>query len=490
MTRIAVGGLWHETNTFATPPTTMEDFQVLRGDEIPHQLRGTRTPIGGILNWASAAEVAVVPTVFAWALPSGIVGSDVYETLASQLVEEMTRPRADGVLLDLHGAMVAGGCEDVEADLLHRLRRTIGSTPIGVVLDFHANTSQAFVNAVDVLSGYDTYPHVDVYDRGLEVGELVMRLLRNDVEPSRVIVQPPLMIPPQAQATALGAMSEVMRRAHDAERDPAIVNVVVAAGFPYADIPCAGCSVVVTSNGGPGLARGVADELAQTLWDARDQFRVAQVPPDEAVAQALRVADGPVILVDSADNVGGGAPGDGTVLLEALLRARAKGAVISIVDPNVVTAARQAGEGAVITADVGGKTDARHGRPVPVRGRVVRLQRSDFAYRGSYMTGRRVQAGWAALLDVDGVLLVVRERKVMPFDQEELKVLSLEPARCRIIVVKSAIAWRAAYGSIARAVIEVDTPGVCAANLRGLPYRHVRRPVVPLDEGVRWSVRE
>src|SRR3989454_10820394 len=136
------------------------------------------------------------------------------------------------VLLDLHGAMVAGGCEDVEADLLHRLRRTIGSTPIGVVLDFHANTSQAFVNAVDVLSGYDTYPHADVYDRGLEAGELLIRLLRNDVEPSRVIVQPPLMIPPQAQATALGPMSEVMRRAHDAERDPAIVNVVVAAGFP------------------------------------------------------------------------------------------------------------------------------------------------------------------------------------------------------------------------------------------------------------------
>ena len=486
MTRIAVGGLWHETNTFASPFTTSEDFHVLRQEEIPRELRGTRTPIGGFLDWASLAGVAVVPAIFAWALPSGMVEAAIYETLASQFVEEIASLRPDGVLLDLHGAMAASGCEDVEADLLHRLRRAIGATPIGVVLDFHANTSPEFVSAVDVVAGYDTYPHIDPYDRGLEVGSLLMRFMHHEVNPSRAIVQPPLLIPPQAQGTAAGAMAEVMRRAHDEERDPAVVNIVVAAGFPYADVPCAGCSVVVTSNGAPDLARGVAGDLARVLWNSRDQFGVAQVPPDEAVAQALRVTDGPVILVDSADNVGGGAPGDGTVLLEALLRARAKGAVIPIVDPAVVTAARRAGEGAVIAADVGGKTDERHGRPVPVGGRVVRLQRGDFAYRGSYMTGRQVQAGWVALLDVDGVLVVVREQKVMPFDQEELSVLGLEPARCRIIVVKSAIAWRAAYGTIARVVIEVDTPGVCTANLKTLPYRRVRRPVAPLDEGITW----
>jgi len=486
MTRIAIGGLWHETNTFASPFTTSEDFHVLRQEEIPRELRGTRTPIGGFLDWASSAGVAVVPAIFAWALPSGIVEAAVYETLATQLVEEIASLRPDGVLLDLHGAMAAGGCEDVEADLLHRLRRAIGATPIGVVLDFHANTSSAFVSAVDAVAGYDTYPHVDPYDRGLEVGDLLMRLIHSEVNPSRAIAQPPLLIPPQAQGTAAGAMAEVMRRAHDAERDPAVVNIVVAAGFPYADVPCAGCSVVVTSNGGQDVAQDVAHELAQVLWNSRDRFRVVQVPPAEAVAQALQVTDGPVVLVDSADNVGGGAPGDGTVLLGALLRAQAKGAVIPIVDPGVVAAARQAGEGAIITADVGGKTDARHGHPVPIRGRVVRLQRGDFAYRGSYMTGRRVQAGWVALLDVEGVLVVVREQKVMPFDQEELKVLGLEPARCRIIVVKSAIAWRAAYGTIARAVIEVDTPGVCTANLETLPYRRVRRPVAPLDEGTTW----
>src|SRR5207247_3685848 len=168
-----------------SPFTTSEDFQVLRREEIPRELRGTRTQIGGFLDWASSAGVAVVPAIFAWALPSGIVEAAVYETLATQLVEEIASLRPDGVLLDLHGAMAASGCEDVEADLLHRLRRAIGATPIGVVLDFHANTSPEFVSAVDVVAGYDTYPHVDPYERGPEVGDLPMGLILREGTPSR-----------------------------------------------------------------------------------------------------------------------------------------------------------------------------------------------------------------------------------------------------------------------------------------------------------------
>lgn len=486
MTRIAICGLWHETNTFAGTATGPDDFHVLQGAEILSTLRGTRTPIGGFLDWTSAQGVEVLPTVFAWALPSGTVDARTYEALATRVVEETATARPDAVLMDLHGAMVAERCDDVEADLLGRVRDTLGSIPIGVVLDFHANTSAAFTRAVDIVTGYDTYPHVDPYDRGLETAELLGRLLDGAIQPARAWAQPPLLVPPQAQATSQAPMQDLMVRAHHSERDPAVLNVTVAAGFPYADVPCAGVSVVVTTNGAPDLARAMAEDLARAAWGAREAFAVMQLPPDEAVAQALRSTGGPVILVDSADNVGGGAPGDGTAVLDALLRARAEGAVVTVVDPDVVRAARACGEGGVVVAEVGGKSDSRHGRPVPIRGTVRRICQSDFTYRGSYMTGRRVESGWAALLDVGGVLLVVRERKVMPFDQEELRVLGIDPARVPIIVVKSAIAWRAAYEAMARAVIEVDTPGVCTANLRTLPYRRVRRPVAPLDEDVRW----
>jgi microcystin degradation protein MlrC len=281
-------------------------------------------------------------------------------------------------------------------------------------------------------------------------------------------------------------MSGLLARAHQAESQPGVLSVTIAAGFPYADIDHAGLSVVATTDGDGAAAQALADRLARAAWDARDEFRIEAVPPDDAVARAARHPRGPVILVDSADNVGGGAPGDGTTLLEALLRAGARNAVISVTDLDVVAKARQAGEGATIAAEVGGKTDNRHGRPVPIRARVMRLTRSEFVYKGSYMTGKRVNAGWAAVLDADGVYIIVRERKVMPFDAEELMVLGIEPRQCQIIVVKSAIAWRAAYEEMAAAVIEVDTPGVCTANLPSLPYAKVRRPVVPLDVHVSW----
>lgn len=488
MPRVAVGGLWHETNTFSATPTTLADFQVLESEAIPAALARTRTPIGGFLDAARAHGLELVPALFASALPAGTVTADAYAALAKRLVAHLRRINPDAVLLDLHGAMVAEGVDDVEGDLVRRLRLALGRRPIGCVLDLHANIAAEFVSQVDVVAGYDTYPHVDPYERGVEVAALLGRVLAGEIHPVSAYAQPPLLTVPQAQATDRPPMADLFHHAHEAERLPGMLTVTVAAGFPYADVPFAGLSVVATADGDADLAHRVAQDLARTAWEARAAFQVRNVPPDEAVTRALALAqgpgDGPVILVDVADNVGGGGPGDGAVLLDALLRAGAKGAVAALTDPEVVAAARRAGEGAPLEAAVGGKTDARHGPPVPVRGRVVRVARADFTYRGSYMTGRRVEGGWAALLEVDGVSLVVRERRVMPFDQEELRVLGIDPREARIIIVKSAIAWRAAYGDLARAAIEVDTPGVCTADLTTLPYRRVRRPVVPLDNAV------
>ncbi|MDR7534211.1 MAG: M81 family metallopeptidase [Armatimonadota bacterium] len=484
--RIAVGGLWHETNTFAAGRTGLEAFHVVEGAAMLSELAGTRTPLGGFLDAAAGRGIEIVPTLFAWALPSALVSAQAHRALAGRLLDRLVAARPGAVFLDLHGAMAAEDSDDVEGALLEGLRARLGMVPTGVVFDYHANTTARFAELVDVFAGYETYPHTDPYDRGREVYALLERLLAGEVRPLRAHAQPPLLLPPQVQATAEPPMREVLERAQAARQRQGVLALTVAAGFPYADVPQAGPSVVVTADRDGAVARVVADDLARALWDARDRFRAHSLPPDEAVARALARGDGPVVLVDSADNVGGGAPGDGTVVLDALLRAGARGAVVAIADPEVVAAARAAGEGAWLDAEVGGKTDARHGAPVPVRARVVRLAPTAFTYRGSYMTGRRVTAGWTAILDAGGVHIVVRERKVMPFDAEELRTLGLDPAAYRIIVVKSAIAWRAAYGAITREVIEVDTPGVCTANLQALPYRKVRRPVVPLDPEVAW----
>jgi microcystin degradation protein MlrC len=485
--RVAIGGLWHETNTFAAAPTIAADFEVHEGAALVDAFRGTRTPIGGFIEGGREAGFEIVPTLFASATPSGTIAREVYESLLSRFLVRLTEGKPDGILLDLHGAMVVEGIDDVEADQIARIRQRLGKLPIAAVLDFHANVGPAFVEQIDAFAGYDTYPHVDPYDRGLEMAELLSRLLAGKVRPVRARSQPPLLTVPQAQKTDSSPMRDLMDLAREAERKARVLTVTVAGGFPYADVPQAGLSVTVTTDGDAALAKEVADGIGRAAWEVRDRFRVENLPPDEAVARAMAVPQGPAILVDQADNIGGGSPGDGTVLLAALLRARAAGAVVTITDPEVVAAAKRAGVGATLDALVGGKTDGMHGPPVRVRARVARLGSGDFSYKGSYMTNRKVRAGDAALLEAEGVRILVRERKVMPFDRQEIEVMGVDPGACRMIVVKSALAWRAAYGDLARAVIDVDTPGICTARLETLPYRRLRRPVAPLDTMATWG---
>lgn len=476
--RVAIGGVWHETNTFAAAPTTLRDFEVHEGASIVESFRGTRTPLGGFLDHG----FDIVPVLFASATPSGTVARAAYEATAGPLVEKLATAKPEAILLDLHGAMVVEGIDEVEADLIGRIRRRLGAIPIGAVLDFHANLHAPFVERIDLFAGYDTYPHVDPYDRAREVAALLSRMLAGEIHPARAFAQPPLLTVPQSQRTDASPMRDLMEMAHEAEGRPGVLSVTVAGGFPYGDVPHAGVGVAAITDGEPALARRIADEIARAAWEARERFRIRNLSPKEAVARALREPVGPVVLVDQADNIGGGSPGDGTALLAELLEAKASGAVVTLTDPEAVALARDAGVGASLEVSLGGKTDRLHGAPVRVRARVMRLGCGDFSYKSSYMTKRRVTAGESAVLEADGVTILVRERKVMPFDRQEIEVMGIDPAACRILVVKSALAWRAAYGELARAVIEVDTPGICTARLETLPYRRVRRPIEPLDQ--------
>jgi microcystin degradation protein MlrC len=488
--RIALGGIWHETNAFASTTTTVRDFEIHEGDALLKAFKGTRTPLGGYIDWAADHDnVLLSPTYFAQAVPSGLVARESYESMARSLVDQIANVAPNIILLDLHGAMSVEGYSDVEADILQRLRTRLGQVPIGAVLDFHGNISAAFVHAIDILAGYDTYPHTDHYERGREVAELTLKTWRQQVKPARVIVKPPILMAPPAQYTSSAPMSKLMQQAFEAEKIPGVLTVTIAGGFPYSDVPHAGLSIIVTSDDNRELAQEIANEIAQQAWSMRHEMHVKSISAPAAVARAIKSTRIPVVLVDSADNIGGGAPGDGTVLLKELLASNAKGAVISIADPDALAHIKAAGLGADVCVQLGGKTDQYHGSPVEVRGRVVRISCADFNYCGSYMTSRRVIAGMAAVLDVQGLNVIVRERKVMPFDAEELRVLGIEPTRCRIIVVKSAIAWRAAYGEMAGEVIEVETPGICSSTLTHLPFKNLREDVFPLNASINWSAQ-
>jgi microcystin degradation protein MlrC len=239
---------------------------------------------------------------------------------------------------------------------------------------------------------------------------------------------------------------------------------------------------VVTANENPGLAERKAQELSDLAWEKRHQFLVTAVPVREAVRRAIEAEAGPVILVDGADNIGGGAPGDGTVLLRELWIQRAQGAVVTIADPQAVARAIEARVSQEVELVVGGKTDDLHGEPVTIKGTVRFISEGTYTRKGPYMTGERMDMGRTVVLDCRGIDLVLMEKKTPPFDAEQLRSIGIEPAEARMIVVKSAIAWRAAFGPLAKQAINVDTPGLCTIHLEQFPYRKIRRPIFPLDE--------
>lgn len=478
--RVAVGGIWHETNTFAAGRTGEDAFrayQFARGPELIDAYRETRNELGGFIEGAARHGLTLVPLLFAGAVPSGVVTREAYASLRDAFLDDLRGAMpVDGVLLALHGAMVAEGVDDVEADFLAAVRRAVGSDcPVVATLDFHANTSAAMIAGADLLVGYDTYPHVDVFDRAAEAAGLMVRLWEG--RPAKAFRKLPLLTAPQAQSTDDPPMRDVLERVRELERTRRLWSLTVACGFPYSDVGRLGVSVW---GYGPDAKACVA-EVEGAIWSRRAEFVVRNVAAGEAVRQAVGAPEGPVILVDVADNVGGGSPGDGTVLLGELLAARARGAVVMITDPEAVAAAVRAGEGRAVEALVGGKQDRRHGEPVRVKGMVRRLSDGSFVHRGSYMTGQRSEMGRTAVVESEGVTVVLMERRTMPFDAEQLRSLGIDPAAQRIIVVKSAIAWKAAYGAVAKRAITVATPGVCSADLASIPYTRRPRPLHPLD---------
>lgn len=494
MRKIAVGGVLHETNGFHPRRTRLRDFRrqtFCEGDELIERLDGSPTAIGGILRGLDRAGYQAAPLLYATAIPSGLVTHETYRELRIDLLDRLRKAMpVDGVLLALHGAMVTEGEDDCEGDLLEHVRVVVGSDrPVVATLDMHANVSPKMVRMADALVAYNTNPHLDTVERGIEAAEILRRTLDEGLEVTSALARPPLLLSALNTWTERPPLRPVHERAEDMRRDPRVVNVSVCGGFAYVDTAHIGVSIVVTA-GKDAPAGRLAQELAEEAWSHRQAATGVGVPPAEAVERAVAAPRGPVILADVGDNVGGGSPGDGTVLLRELLRAGATGAVVVLADPQAVDRAARVGVGATATMRVGGKSDTWHGEPVQVRGTVERLTDGRYPIEGeshfATLYGEEVDMGRCAVLRCKGVRVLLTTRKTPPGDLGQLRSQGIPPEEQHIIVVKSPVAFRGAYEPIAADIIVADTPGLCTANLDQFSYDEARRPIFPLDRDVEW----
>jgi len=303
------------------------------------------------------------------------------------------------------------------------------------------------------------------------------------LRPTVAFRQPPLLPPIAGQLTARGPMRRLYDLADAMERRPGVISISIFAGFPLADIHDAGLSIYVATDGDQALANALADELAETAWTHRREFLHSAVPVETAVARALAASARPVVLADIADNTGGGAGGDTTEILRELLRVGATETTVACIwDPEAAGACVAAGVGATVTLPVGGKVDPAHGAPLLLTGRVRTVSDGRFVYKGPMLRGLAGNVGPTAALEVGGVKIVLITRRRQTLDPEMIRFVDIEPARERVLVVKSTIHYRAAFEPLAREIIEVDAPGLSSSNLSRFAFAHVRRPIFPLDD--------
>jgi microcystin degradation protein MlrC len=485
--------LSHETNTFSNVPTDRAQFEArdLRyGGEIVETYRGTGTCLGGMIAAAQRLGATLVPSVAAAASPAGRVTRDIYEHVKQRMLADLeTAGRLDGVLLDLHGAMVPEGLDDGEGDIIAAVREAVGpDVPIAVTLDFHGNLGRDMIGKADLLHGYKTYPHVDMAERGEEAVERLAQVIGRRIKPTAAWRKPPILPPLGNQGTARGPMRRLYDLADEMEKDPKVISVSLFAGFPYADIPDAGLGIYVVTDDDRALAERLAGRLARVAWEHRHEFIHTALPVKDAVAKALAADGRPIVLADMADNTGGGAAGDGTEILRELLRVGARSAVVACLwDAAAVQRCIEAGVGARVTLDVGGKVDDRHGAPVRVTGTVRTLSDGRFVHRGPMMHGLPGRLGPTAVLDVNDIKVILISYRWQTLDPEMIRFVGIDPLVEKILVIKSTIHYRAAFEPIAKEIIEVDAPGLSSSNLTRFVFRRIRRPIFPLDPDLAYE---
>lgn len=479
--RVALGGISHETSTFSVKGTEVGDFDLTRGTAIVERFQNTRTPIGGFLDAAAARGWTVVPTLVGIAIPGGVVSRATFTSLLDGLLFAIRAAGPlDAVLLRQHGALVAEGYPDGDAVVLAAVRQVVGpDIPVVATLDLHANISDAMVQEASLLVGYDTYPHIDGYERAVEAVAWIERVQLGRSFPS--LAKPRVLAALPKMFTESEPMCSIMARVHELERETSSL-ITVAGGFPYADVPEAGFGVLAYSDTRE-TAKLLAGEIATLIEQRAAEFDMRGV----SVAVAVEVAKhhhatGAVVLADIADNPGAGTPCDGTVLLKAILKENIPGTlVLTICDPQAVEAAVQAGPGRTISVNLGGHTDQNHGDPLPIEADVQALTDGHYVHMGPMSTGLVASMGRTALLRIKQVLVAVTEERSQPLDLGMVYSLGIQPESVRVFVLKSSVHFRAAFAPLADRILEVGSMGISNPDYRQLRYTAVRRPIHPLD---------
>ena len=514
--RIPVLGISHETNTFSIVPATYEEFEstgILRGEEIFDKFRDAQYTISGYLQAADELGFELVPLMYAVTGPIGTITKEAYDRLTAEMFG-MLRDQGpwDAVLISNHGAAVSEEFPDMDGEFCRAVREIVGpDMRVGVTLDMHGNVSKPVVEHTDVCLVWRTNPHLDPKVRGRKTADLVVRAAKGEIDPVQWIEMPPMYVNIVKQFTGEDPMKSFVEDAVAANEIPGILDTSVAEGYPYSDVEELGMSWVAIADGDIELAKKVAKDMAAKAWERRAELNV-HVPSisealdfavanyvgprdlNEADAVAMdgtalappeddEVRNGPIVLMDVGDNIGGGSSADSTHILAEAVERGISGFLQTLYDPESVETCVDAGVGATVTLDVGGKTDDMHGKPVRVTGVVRAITDGQYEELGASHGGFRFyDSGVSVRVDTDGgQTLLLTSTRAGNTVRAQMYHIGIIPERYRIVVAKGVVSPRPAYQPIAGKVILVNTPGVTTADMSTFTYHRRRVPLYPME---------
>jgi microcystin degradation protein MlrC len=498
MTRIAVGGFLHETNTFAPTRATYDDFvhgggwpSMTVGTDVLKAMRNINVGLAGFVGAAEAECWELIPTIACAATPSAHVAEDAYERIVKVMVEGLKAAGPlDAVYLDLHGAMVTEHLDDGEGEILARVRKVIGNDlPLVVSLDLHANVTPEMVEHADALIAYRTYPHVDMADTGRAAAKHLALLLKTKQKLAKAFRQLPFLIPISWQCTNDQPTKGIYQRLA-ALQSEAVPTLSFAPGFPAADFVHCGPSVFAYGRT-QADADAAADELAALIEGHENDFDGRIYTPDEGVRHAMelaKTASKPIVIADTQDNPGAGGDSDTTGMLRALVRNNAKRAAIGVIyDPGCAKAAHAAGAGATVTLALGGKSGISGDAPYKETFVIEKLSDGQFVAPGPYYGGRDMDMGPSAALRIGDVRVVVSSHKAQLADQSMYRYVGIEPTEQSILVNKSSVHFRADFEPIAEKLLICAAPGAMPADTAALPWTRLRPGIRIKPNGAPFS---
>ncbi|WP_286894407.1 M81 family metallopeptidase [Achromobacter sp. UBA2119] len=477
--KIFSGSLATETNTFSPIPTGLASYRA-RGyfpaGQHPDRMQMFSGPLWAARQRAAGKDWTLIEGLTAGATPAGITTRHAYETLRDELLDDLRRAgKVDIALFGLHGAMVADGYDDCEGDLLRRAREIVGpDAVIGAELDPHCHLTVAMVESADFLVCFKEYPHTDILERAFDLVDLCVARAEGRINPTRAVYDCEMI---SIMHTSREPMRSFVDRLLAMEGKEGVLSVSIAHGFPWGDTPDMGSKVLVYTDGDAAQAEALARTLGEEIIGFRDQLAPPYPGADEALDQALAHKEFPVVLADSADNAGGGAPSDATFILERVLaRGITDVATGPFWDPVAVQLCFEAGEGAQIKLRVGGKVAPVSGQPLDLDCEILALKR-DALMTG--LAGTPALLGDVAVVRTGGVTLVMTTSRTQAMGTDLFTQFGVDLAAMKLIIVKSSQHFYASYSKVGRHVIYVETPGAITNDLNTLPFVKRKLPKWP-----------